>query len=299
MRILITGGTGYVGETLIPYLLSSGFTDITLLIRNMDKAQSIFKDYTISYISTQNKDWSYQVIKYSPDIVLHMATLFTGKSDAESAKEIINTNVLFTTLLLEALSHTNCNHFVNIGTFTEYLYGDGKFFPNNLYSASKTAVRPIIQYYQTLSTWKWTNIIVYSPYGKKNKNKKVLDYLLDALNSPTPIKFSGGEQVLDFIHVDDIADFFATLFTKMYKNEWNYDFIELHLGSGYGHSIKEIAKIMEKFSGKKVNAIWGALPYRKLDTMHAVAPIEKNLEYLNWKSKIDIVKGINKLIQQI
>ncbi len=130
MRILITGGTGYVGETLIPYLLSSGFTDITLLIRNMDKAQSIFKDYTISYISTQNKDWSYQVIKYSPDIVLHMATLFTGKSDAESAKEIINTNVLFTTLLLEALSHTNCNHFVNIGTFTEYLYGDGKFFPN-------------------------------------------------------------------------------------------------------------------------------------------------------------------------
>ena len=88
-------------------------------------------------------------------------------------------------------------------------------------------------------------------------------------------------------------------YSQKCTNEWNYDFIELHLGSGYGHSIKEIAKIMEKFSGKKVNAIWGALPYRKLDTMHAVAPIEKNLEYLNWKSKIDIVKGINKLIQQI
>lgn len=54
MRILITGGTGYVGETLIPYLLSSGFTDITLLIRNMDKAQSIFKDYTTK-VSHPNK----------------------------------------------------------------------------------------------------------------------------------------------------------------------------------------------------------------------------------------------------
>lgn len=294
MRILITGGTGYVGETLIPYLLSQGFMDITLLVRNMDKAKSMFKDCSISYISTQSENWSHEVIECSPDIVLHMATLFTGKCDAENAKEIINTNVLFTTLLLEALSHTNCNHFVNIGTFTEYLYGDGKFFPNNLYSASKTAVRPIIQYYQTLSTWKWTNIIVYSPYGKRNKNKKVLDYLLDALNSPTPIKFSGGEQILDFIHVNDIADFFTILFTKMYKEAWNYNFIELHLGSGCGHSIKEIAQIMEKLSGKKVNAIWGALPYRKFDTMHAVAPIGRNIELLGWRSKIDIKEGIHK-----
>lgn len=297
MKILITGGTGYVGETLIPYLLSHGFTDISLLVRNIDKATAMFKDYSISYIPTEDKNWEDDVIKYSPDIVLHMATMFTGKCDAESAKEIVNSNILFTTLLLEAISHTGCSHFINIGTFTEFLYGDGKFFANNLYSASKTAVRPIIQYYQTQSKWKWTNVIVYSPYGKKNKSKKVLDYLLDALDSPTPVKFSGGEQILDFIHVDDMADFFVTLFTKILNNEWNNDFIELHLGSGKGYSIKEIAKIMEEVSGKKVNAIWGALPYRKFDTMHAVAPIGKNIEVLQWRCKIDINEGITNFIK--
>ena len=292
MKILITGGTGYVGETLIPYLFSHGFTDISLLVRNIHKATDMFKDYSISYISTVDNNWRDDIIKYSPDIVLHMATIFTGKCDAESAKEIVNSNILFTTLLLEAISHTDCCHFINIGTFTELLYGDGKFFANNLYSASKTAVRPIIQYYQTQSKWKWTNVIVYSPYGKKNKSKKVLDYLLDALDAPTPVKFSGGEQVLDFIHVDDIADFFVTLFTKILNNEWNNDFIELHLGSGKGYSIKEIAKIMEEISGKKINAIWGAFPYRKFDTMHAVAPISMNIEVLQWRSKVDIIKGI-------
>lgn len=296
MKILITGGTGYVGETLIPYLFSHGFMEISLLVRNIDKAMAIFKDYSISYISTGDKYWRDDVIKYSPDIVLHMATMFTGKCDADSAKEIVNSNILFTTLLLEAISHTSCSHFINIGTFTEFLYGDGKFFANNLYSASKTAVRPIIQYYQTQSKWKWTNVIVYSPYGKRNKSKKVLDYLLDALDSPTPVKFSGGEQILDFIHVDDMADFFVTLFTKILNNEWNNDFIELHLGSGKGYSIKEIAKIMEEVSGKKVNAVWGALPYRKFDTMHAVAPIGKNIEVLQWRSKVDIVKGIAELV---
>lgn len=297
MKILITGGTGYVGETLIPYLFSSGFTDISLLVRNIDKATAMFKDYSISYISTEDKNWEDDVIKYSPDIVLHMATMFTGKCDADSAKEIVNSNILFTTLLLEAISHTGCSHFINIGTFTEFLYGDGKFFANNLYSASKTAVRPIIQYYQTQSKWKWTNVIVYSPYGKKNKSKKVLDYLLDALDSPIPVKFSGGEQILDFIHVDDMADFFVTLFTRMHNNEWNNDFIELHLGSGKGYSIKEIAKIMEEVSGKKVNAVWGALPYRKFDTMYAVAPIGKNIEVLQWRSKVGINEGITEFIK--
>lgn len=296
MKILITGGTGYVGETLIPYLFSHGFTDISLLVRNIDKATAMFKDYSISYISTEDRNWEDEVIKFSPDIVLHMATMFTGKCDAESAKEIVNSNILFTTLLLEAISHTGCSHFINIGTFTEFLYGNGKFFANNLYSASKTAVRPIIQYYQTQSKWKWTNVIVYSPYGKKNKSKKVLDYLLDALDSPIPVKFSGGEQILDFIHVDDMADFFVTLFTKILYNEWNNDFIELHLGSGKGYSIKEIAKIMEEVSGKKVNAVWGALPYRKFDTMHVVAPIGKNIEVLQWRSKVDINEGIRKFI---
>lgn len=296
MKILITGGTGYVGETLIPFLISKGYNDISLIVRNIDKAQSMYKDCQIKYISNTNNNWSDEVIKYSPDIVLHMATVFTGKCDSISAKEIINTNVLFTTLLLETLSHTDCKHFINIGTFTEYLYGEGTFFPNNLYSASKTAVRPIIKYYQTQSKWNWTNIILYSPYGKKNKSKKVLDYLLDAYCSPTPIRFSAGEQILDFIHVDDIADFFITLIKKMEQNEWNHDFIELHLGSGVGYSIKELANIIEEISGKKVNAIWGALPYRKLDTMHAVAPIAKNIELLGWKNKIDIKSGIQRLL---
>lgn len=297
MKVLITGGTGYVGETLIPYLLSKGFKNIALLVRNIDKARAMFKDCSLEYISTKNENWNEEVIRYSPNIVLHMATAFTGKCDTESAKEIVNSNILFTTILLETLSHTQCSNFVNVGTFTEFLYGDGKFFPNNLYSASKTAVRPIIQYYQTQSTWKWTNVIVYSPYGKRNANKKVLDYLLDALDSPTPVKFSGGEQILDFIHVNDMASFFVALFTKMQQNKWNHNFIELHLGSGRGYSIKEIANIIEEISGKKVNAIWGALPYRELDTMHAVAPIGKNINFLGWKSEIDIKKGIDKIIK--
>jgi CDP-paratose synthetase len=290
MKVLITGGTGFVGTTLIPYLYNKGYTDLVLLVRNVQKAKRLFPDIPVQLIET-TEEWREKVIQSNPETLIHMATLFNGRCDAANAKAIVDTNILLTTQLLEALMHTDCRYFVNIGTFTEFLDGDGKYYPANLYSASKTAVRPIIQYYQTQSKWKWTNVVVYSPYGRHNEYKKVIDYMMDAMDSPTPVNFSKGEQILDFIHVDDMADFFYTLLNKADTLKDRYT--EFHLGTGEGHSIREVAAVMEEVFGKKINANWGGIPYRPLDTMHAVAPIAKNLALLGWRSRISLLEGIS------
>ena len=290
MKVLITGATGFVGKTLIPYLYTRGYREIILLVRDREKCERWFPNISIDIISTQDA-WREQIINYNPDLVLHMATCFTSRCGEQDIINIVDSNILFTTLLLEALVNTDCKHFVNIGTFTEFLYGNGQFFPNNLYSASKSAVRPIIQFYQTQSKWKWINVVIYSPYGRKNESKKVIDYMIDAMEASAPVNFTKGEQVLDFIHVDDIADFFYTLFNKIDSISQRY--IEFHLGTGKGHSIREVASILEDVFGKKINANWGGIPYRKLDIMHAVAPISLNLDILKWNAKISIIHGIS------
>jgi CDP-paratose synthetase len=296
MRILITGGTGFVGTTLVPYLYDHGYKDIILLVRNPKKAKELFPNIPLNLIDTST-EWRDKVIDSAPDLVLHMATLFTGRSDAANVKAIVDTNILLTAQLLEALSQTDCKYFVNMGTFTEFLEGAGEYMPNNLYSASKTAVRPIIKFYQSQSQWQWINIILYSPYGRFNRQKKVIDYMVDAMDSPMPVNFSKGEQILDFIHVDDIADFFLTLFNKL--PIMKDDFLELHLGTGEGHSIREVASVMENTWGKRMNANWGGIPYRPLDTMHAVAPIAKNLALLGWKSSITLQEGLGILKEDV
>lgn len=215
MRILITGATGFVGKTLIPYLISKGMKDLVLLVRNLDKAKALFGNESVGMITTQSSDWMEQVKNANPDATLHLAAFFTGRHDQENANKLVEANISFTTFLLEALSNTQCQHFINIGTFSEFRYGDGEFHPNNLYSATKTAERPIIRYYQSISKWNWINVVVYSPYGRYNAYKKVIDYMIDSFSANEPGDFTRGEQILDFIHVDDMADFFYTLLQKL------------------------------------------------------------------------------------
>lgn len=298
MKILITGATGFVGKTLVPYIYSQGVTNIALLVRDADKVKRIFPNLDLIVINTQDKqEWREVVIEYNADVVLHMAGLVTTRSDALTAHKSIEANVLFTTLLLEAISNTNCSYFINIGTFAEFLLGDGKYLPNTIYAASKIAVRPIIQFYQTQSSFKWINVILYTAYGRFNEQKKVLDYMIDAMDSSSPIDFTKGEQILDFIHVDDMADFFTVLLQRLPELQDSY--VEFHLGTGRGYSIREVATIMEQVWGKKINANWGGIPYRKFDNMHAVAPISKNIELLGWRSKMSLDEGIRILKDDI
>ena len=295
MRILITGATGFVGKTLIPYLYNKGMQDIVLLVRNEAKANKMFPDYNVSVISTETNTWLDQISEINPDITLHLAAAFTGHHDEENIIKLINANLSFTTLLLEALTKTSCRHFVNIGTFSEFRNGNGEYHPNNLYSATKTAERPIIQYYQSISHWNWINVVVYSPYGRFNPYKKVIDYMIESFDAEIPVAFTKGEQILDFIHVDDMADFFFTLIQNL--SSLKDDYYQFYLGTGQGHSIREVAGVMEEVWKRKMNANWGGRAYSEQDIMHAVAPIEQNLKLLNWKSKISLKEGINILME--
>ena len=292
MKVVLTGITGFVGQELMPMLKKEcrGHEFLTLNIDVNDaKEKYPYSDYAnFKHVHTTDLK---SVIDFNPDMVLHLATVTTSRNDTEIIHPMISANIEFGVLLLDALSKcTNMKLFVNTGSFAEFRYGEGKYDNAYLYSASKTAFRSFLDYYSSLGGYKYINAIPYTVYGGKMTVKRLLDYIYESLDAPEPVNMTGGEQVLDFVHVSDVASFFVQSivnferFIKLNNGE------NIHLGTGIGHTIREVASVIENKTGKKANINWGALPYRERDIMYAVAPVGKNYDKIGWKANINITQ---------
>ena len=279
---------------LMPQLLALG-SDYEFLTLNIDvdEAESKYPkaQYTnFRHVHTTDLE---ALIAFNPDMVLHLATVTTAANNTEIIHPMIAANIEFGVLLLDALQKCdNFKLFVNTGSFAEYRFGPDHFDSAYLYTATKTAFRAFVAYYAGLGRgFKYITAVPYSVYGGKMTVKRLFDYMAESLDAPTPVDMTKGEQVLDFIHVDDVAGFFA--YTVAHADEFlalKQNGAEFHLGTGKGTSIREVAALMEEISGKKCNINWGGRAYRERDIMRAVAPVERN--QCGWRAKIDLRKGI-------
>lgn len=197
--------------------------------------------------------------------------------------------------MLDALKETKVQLFLNTGTFAEYYYNDGELNPSYYYAATKTASRSIVQYYKNLTGMKCCTVIPYTIYGGVNKNKKIIDLLFESLFAKKPIAMTRGEQISDFIHINDVIDFYIHILNNTHLLKDMHDY---HLGSGKGITLREIAQIIEKISSQKTNIKWGELDYRPMDMMRAIAPIYKLEKEVGWTPKINIEKGISMILSR-
>ncbi len=271
MRVLVTGATGFVGRHLIPLLYKEH--EVLCLVRDEDKAKALFGQ-EVKYLSTTDLS---QVKLFNPEVVIHLASYLTSLNDEKSMHKLLEANIVFGTELLNTLQSCDIKLFINIGSFAEYRLGAS--CPNSayLYTATKTAFKEILKYYSDLGGYPFVHIVPYTIYGGNDSQKKIFDYVKDSLDAEEPIAMTLGEQILDFVHVDDVAACLA-YFVDNIELVVAKGVQEYHLGTGQGHSIRELASIIEKKYGKKTNILWGARPYRPRDVMHAVAPIGNLLE---------------------
>jgi nucleoside-diphosphate-sugar epimerase len=291
MRLLLSGATGYVGRYLLKKLNRDKF-HLALLVR---------KEYSEGHpgdliIDIRQSNWKEKVRDFNPDTVVHLAAYLTSGDDEKQIDRLIESNISFGTHLLDALNLTNIKTFINTGTIKEYHLHEGKKIPSCLYGATKSAFRPIIDYYQSLTGFRYFNIIPYTIYGGIDSEKKMLDFIYESLGAVKPIDMSPGEQVMDFIHIDDVVNFYTALLLQL--TGIRKDISEIHLGYGKGSTPKQIAALMEKISEEKCNINWGGRPYRPNDTMYSVAPQDLSGLQIGWQPTVSIDDGIALYIKE-
>lgn len=233
MRILITGGAGFVGTNLIKSLLQQGHTCISIDnyntgLKTNHQEGAVYLEDDIRYKT------DYSII--NPDVVFHLAAIARIQPSFERPKDYFEVNANGTMHLVDWCSKNNVP-LIYAGSSSKH---SGKF--KNPYTFSKDIGEEIVNLYQHHYGLKSSIARFYNVYGPyqllEGGYTTLIGRWLNNIEKGIPCEIYGdGEQRRDFTHVDDIVD---ALIKIMQQEAYGYEF---ELGKGKNHSVNEVASM--------------------------------------------------------
>jgi len=179
-NILITGASGFVGSHVLDDCIKNNF-NVYAIFRHSKKNVSFAKKYKkqIFPIFYNNiYEIKNKLTNCKIDYVIHCATHYIKKHDHNDIENIIKSNVLFSTILLDAVVNIKIKKFINLGTVWQH-FNDTKNLAFNLYAATKQSFECIFNYYKNQYTKiKFYNILLTDTFGANDKRKKLVPALL-------------------------------------------------------------------------------------------------------------------------
>ncbi len=294
MRILVTGATGFVGGHLVRRLLEEQH-QVHILSRPETTFVQIKNCLDRVVVHTHlgsTQDMIDNVKKANPDAVINLASLFIAEHRSVDIEDLINSNVLLSTQLIEAMVLNDVRFFINVGTSWQH-YEGADYNPVNLYAATKQAFRSVVRFYIETSELKVINLELFDTYGPNDRRGKLFNLLYRLGSTGEKIEMSSGYQRLDPIYIDDVCNAFMVAMNRLWsgqvKNDETYS-----VCSGDSVELRELVQIYENEAGIKLNVQWGARAYRPREVM---LPWSGGAILPGWSPRVTLREGINMLLQ--
>jgi nucleoside-diphosphate-sugar epimerase len=293
MNILVTGATGFIGKNLCKALYNNHH--VIALIRNNSNVKELpQKIEKFKYDSTDNEIEDFFKRKKIDGIIHLAAMVYSGHENWGKIGEIINSNIILGTKLLELSKLYNIKWFINTGTFWQH-YNNEDYNPVNLYAATKQAFEDIAKYYTETSDLKFVTLKLYDTFGPNDTRPKIFNLWNKIAKTGEELKMSGGEQIIDISYIDNVIDAYERLIEILNNNEMDINGKSFALKSKKRYTLKQLASLYEKVTGLKLNIKWGALPYREREIM---VPWKIGEEIPDYEEKISIEKGLRRFINE-
>ena len=319
MKILITGGGGFIGSHLVKFHLSKNdqVTVIDNFITGDKKNLSFNGVYPERIRRTQdlNKN-NLKIIKADIndfdflnlpifDIVYDLASPASPKDFVNLSVEILKTNSLGLMNVLDFFVKSNSKTFVFSSTSEVYgdplehpqkedyfghvnpvglrsCYDEGKRFAEALMMAYFRKYKKDIRIARIFNT--------YGPYMKKDDGRVVSNFVNQAINNQPLTIYGNGSQTRSFCYVSDMVDGLYLLATT--KNQAGQI---INIGNPIEKTILEIADIIKKLTQSHSGIIFESIG--KDDPKKRCPDITKAKNLLNWQPKISLEEGIKKTIE--
>jgi nucleoside-diphosphate-sugar epimerase len=291
MKILLTGGSGFLGSALALRLLDAGH-DVALLLRPRSSLQRLRgKDhlFSVARVSTDTEIVDFVALT-APDAVIHTACSY-GRS-GEVLLDLFDANLRLGIVLLQGVQNAAARQrvtFINAGSALE---------PGvSSYALSK---RQFAQWgyslvMQALVRLQFINVNLQHMYGPGDSRSKFSTHVMHACHTNQPrLELTAGEQERDFIYIADVLSAYEILLAQAHILP-SYD--EIDVGSGHAPTLRSFVETVHTLTRSKTELKFGALPYRLNEAMHCQADISR-MRGLGWAPAFDLHQGLMKTIEE-
>lgn len=292
-KIIIIGGTSFIGRALIKLLLNLKYIPILILRREDSELRNLGCKIIIC---PKFDKYPSELKNLSCDVLINIAWRGVAGSERNQNYQLRD-NLQITTWSVKLAQKLNCAHWIGFGSQAEYgiqnkkLNEDDPLLANTQYGIAKIAscfsALSLCEAYGIKSTW----IRLFDPYGPGDADYWFIPTIIKNIKSRKVPKLTLCEQKWDFIYINDVSSGVVSLIE-------NEAFGIYNMGSGHAISLRKVVEIVNDIMGNKVNIIYGDIPYRKDQIMHLECSIDKIHAKTGWKPLIDIYEGLELTINK-
>jgi UDP-glucose 4-epimerase len=300
-RVIITGGTGFVGSNLVRRLLQDGH-EIHLLVRpgySSWRIQDIQNDINLHEIEFQDFEAIKGCVRFiRPGWVFHLAAsgAYSWQTDLSA---MVQTNILGTIHLVEACLETGFETFVNTGSSSEYGFKKTApsetawLEPNSHYAVTKASASLYCRYTAQSRNVRLYTLRLYSVFGPYEDPRRLMPTLIRAgLRHELP-PLVNPDTARDYIYTDDVVEAYLRAATQSDQEPGAI----YNIGSGVQTSLREVVRVARQELGIVAEPEWGSMAQRIWDTSTWVADNQKTVNELGWHLCFTFQQGFHKMVQ--
>ena len=284
-KVLVTGGTGFIGRNVVDELIKRGYEVHSLVYPPFAPEKDGLVQYEMNLLDKESLEEFFK--NHSFENLIHLAWYVGPKCHVHD----LNLDWTIATLnLLKFFKESGGKKFLGTGTISEYEYKYGYLVedqtptdPQTLYGNSKNAIFNIAKVYckQNNIDFKWPRI--FNLYGPAEKPQRLMPSVINSCLKGEDVKVSDCLKFQDYLHVEDTARGIVDVFESDIHGAVN-------ICSGKPVQLRTIVEKIAELTDFKGNILWGAIPAAFGDDL--VAGSNEKLKSIGWKPKYDLETGL-------
>lgn len=294
-KVLITGGTGFIGSHLVKQLVEFG-AQVFVLRKpkaNFWRINQVIKKVKIINLNLKNLPKLRKfIVANQPEIIFNLAAHLDTRQIAQTLPKLLRENFITTLNLLRAVTEkVRPEKFVQFGTMEEYGRQKAPFLetqremPVSPYSLTKTMASQLALSFHRLTGLDVCVVRPAAVFGSKQGLGTLIPNFIISCLSKKNFNINPGNQLRDFIYIEDLVE---GILAAGFKKESSGEII--NMGSGSFYKIGDVVNKINQFLGFPITINFGANPYRPLDNPKSYMDSSKAKKILNWRAsrKFDI-----------